>query len=324
MMTSRGTMTKLIPLLIVAMTSVSFAEEKPWESGVSKSARDTANAAFAEGNQLFAQQAHQPALEKYKEAIAAWDHPLIRFNMAVSLVRLDRILEAAETLDAALRFGQAPFTAEEYQRALDYQRLVAGRVGTVGASCDQDGVQILLNGKPWFQCPGEKKLRVLIGEHTINGEKKEFATESRRLVVASGATATAKIQLRSFDSVVKYEYPSPRWLPWTITGTGVAVALGGLGFWFAGRNQMDKFEADFAMTCPTGCQADLSDQPLLADARDSAQLKGTIAVSMMIAGGAITVGGVVWAIMNRPRRVLPQMEVAPTNGGMQAAVGWKF
>src|SRR5690606_37398674 len=122
-------------------------------------------AAFAEANELFSQQAHQPAIEKYKEALAAWDHPLIRFNMAVSLVRLDRILEAAEALDSALRFGQAPFTPEEHQRALDYQRLVGGRIGNVEASCDQDGVQVLLDGKPWFQCPGTQKLRVMAGEH---------------------------------------------------------------------------------------------------------------------------------------------------------------
>lgn len=316
-------MTKLVAALLFAMTSVAFAEQ-PWETGISTEQRDKANAAFADGNQLFAQQAHQPAIEKYKEAIAEWDHPLIRFNMAVSLVRLDRILEAAETLDAALRFGQAPFTPEEYQRALDYQRLVGGRIGTVEAACEQDGVSILLDGKPWFQCPGSKKLRVMAGEHVVVGEKTAYATQSRRLVVAGGATATAKVQLVSFESAGTLVYPSPSWLPWTVMGTGAAIAAGGVAFWFAGRNQMDKFEADFAMMCPTGCQADLSDQPLLADARDSAQLKGKIAVTMMVAGGAIAVGGVVWAIINRPKRVLPNMEVQPTPGGMQASVGWDF
>jgi hypothetical protein len=87
---------------------------------------------------------------------------------------------------------------------------------------------------------------------------------------------------------------------------------------------MDEFEADFAKRCPTGCAADLSDQPDLARNRDSAELKGTIAVSMMVAGGVATAGGVVWAILNRPRRVLPNMEVAPTSGGVAARVGWRF
>lgn len=316
-------MKRLLTLVLLMVWTATAAAEQPWETGIPKDKRDKANAAFAEANQLFAQQAHQPALEKYQEAVKEWDHPLIRFNMAVTLIRLDRILEAAESIDAALRFGQAPFTQEHYQQALDYQKLVTGQVGYVEASCDQAGVEIQLDGKPWFQCPGSKKQRVLAGAHAVSGQKTEFATEQRKLQVVGGQTASAKLELRSFDSVVKYEYPSPRWLPWTVTGTGVAVALGGLGFWFAGRNQMDKFEADFAMMCPTGCRADLSDQPLLADAKDSAQLKGTIAVSMMIAGGAITVGGVVWAIMNRPKRVLP-VEVSPTDGGMTASIRGNF
>ena len=80
-----------------------------------------ANALFAEGNQLFAQQAHAPALEKYKAAIALWDHPLIRFNMAVTEIRLDRILEAADDLDERCATATTPFTPELYQQALDYQ-----------------------------------------------------------------------------------------------------------------------------------------------------------------------------------------------------------
>src|SRR5688500_531216 len=117
--------TKLIAMLVVAMTGVSHAE-RPWEAGIPKDKRDRAQAIFAEGNTLFAQQAHQPALDKYRQAIALWDHPLIRFNMAVTRIRLDRILEAADDLDAALRFGDQPFSAELYRQAMDYQKLVGG------------------------------------------------------------------------------------------------------------------------------------------------------------------------------------------------------
>ena len=311
-------------LVVLMLLSATAWAETPWEQGVPKETRDKAEALFREGNTFFAQQAHQPALEKYNAAIALWDHPLIRFNMAVTLIRLDKILEAAEDLDSALRFGQQPFSAELYQQALDYQKLVQGRVGTVEASCDQADAQVLLDGKPWFSCPGSKKQRVLSGEHAIVGEKAGYMTISRRVVVAGGSTASEKIALLPIESVVKLEYPTARWIPWTVAGGGAAIALGGLGFWFAGRNQMDQFEADFAVRCPTGCDADLADQPDLARDRDSAELKGKIAVSMMIAGGGLTVGGVVWAIMNRPKRVLPNMEVQPTSGGMTARVGWRF
>jgi hypothetical protein len=319
-----GAMTKLlIPLLLCMAAGVAWADE-PWEQGVPQARRDQAQALFAEGNALFAQQAHQPALEKYKAAIALWDHPLIRFNMAVTLVRLDRILEAADDLDSALRFGAQPFTPELYRQAQDYQKLVSGRVGNIEASCDAAGAQVLLDGKPWFMCPATKKQRVLTGEHVVVGEKQDFLTISRRMIVTGGATASTKLALLPLDAVVKLEYPSPRWLPWTTASTGAAILLGGLGLRFVARNQMDQFEADFHTRCPNGCMADYSDVPDLKRDRDSAELKGQIAVTMMVAGGVATVGGAVWVFLNRPHRVLPTMEVVPTNGGMTARVGWRF
>jgi hypothetical protein len=323
--TTRAVTKHFLAVLVCMVTATTAAwADEPWEQGVPQARRDQAQALFAEGNALFAQQAHQPALEKYKAAIALWDHPLIRFNMAVTLVRLDRILEAADDLDSALRFGAEPFTPELYRQAQDYQKLVSGRVGNIEASCDAAGAQVLLDGKPWFACPGTKKLRVLTGEHLVVGEKHEYMTVSRRMIVAGGATASTKLDFLPLDAVVKLEYPSPRWLPWTTAGAGVAIALGGLGLHLVARNQMDQFDADFRRRCPGGCKPDYSDVPDLKQDRDSAQLKGDIAVTMMIAGGVATAGGAVWVYLNRPRRVLPAMEVAPTNGGMTARVGWRF
>lgn len=317
-------LTGLVALVVLVAAQAARADE-PWEHDVAKSKRDQAQALFAEGNALFAREAHQPALEKYKAAIALWDHPLIRFNMAVTRIRLDRILEAADDLDSALRFGERPFTPELYRQALDYQKLVAGRVGTVEASCDQGDAQIMLDGKPWFACPATKKQRVLAGEHVLVGEKAGYLTYSRRLVVSGTVTVTENVRLVPLSDVVHYEYPLQRWIPWAVGGAGTAVGFGGLAFWFAGRSQMDQFEADFARLCPTGCQADLSDQPQLARDRDSAELKGTIAIGMMVGGGAIAIGGLVWGgLINRPRRVVPNMELQPTSGGVTAKLGWRF
>jgi hypothetical protein len=312
--------------LLIGTGSVALAEDE-WAKGVPADKQKQANALFAEANDLLARQSHAPALEKYRAALALWDHPLIRFNAAYAEIRLDRILEAAEDLDKALKFGQAPFpTKELYQQALDYQTLIKGRVGDVAVSCTQAKVHVSLDGKPWFNCPGTQSQRVLTGEHVVLGEDdtKDLVPESRRIVVGAANTTTQKLDLRRFDSAVVLKYPYPRWIPFTIAGGGAAIALGGLAFWFAGRNQMDKFEADFAMACPTGCDAALNmtaQEKLLAEERDSAKLKGKIAVSMMIAGGAITVTGVVMAIINsKAKRVLPAVEVTPNaNGGATAS-----
>lgn len=317
-------MSRVLVVLALLVGVARADDDVPWGKGVPPAQQDAANALFSEGNQLFAQQAHGPALDKYRAAVALWDHPAIRFNMAVTLIRLDRILEAADELEKALRYGAAPFTPELYQQAIDYQTLVKKQLGYVAVSCEQPDTHVFLDGKPWFDSPATQKLRVTSGEHVVVAERKGYLTVSRRLVIGGGATATEKLALVPIDSAVILKYRYPRWIPWTITGGGAAIALGGLGVWLWGRSQMDRVQADFATTCSAGCQSDLSDHPSLAAERDRARLKGTIGISMMVAGGALSVGGIVMAILDRPRRILPNVEVAPTSGGVAARVGWRF
>lgn len=314
----------LVVLILIAGASPVAAEPTPWAHDVAPDQQDRANALFDEANQLFAQQAHAPALDKYRAAIALWDHPMIRFNMAVTEIRLDRILEAAQDLDAALRFGAAPFTADLYQQALDYQTLLRGRVGDLEVSCSQSAVQVLLDGKPWFECPGRRRLRVTTGEHVLVGDRAGFLTRSSRVLVAGGATATQHIDLISLDAAAVVEYPHARWIPWTVAGGGAAIALTGLGFYLSGKNQMAAFHNDYANLCAMGCEADLSSHQLLARERDSAILKGQVAASMLIAGGAVAAGGVVLQILNRPVRKLPRIEAGPTPGGAAATASWEF
>jgi hypothetical protein len=301
------------------------AQPKPWADGVPEPTQKQASALYEEGNTLFGAQAHAPALEKYRAAVALWDHPLIQFNLAVTLIRLDRILEAAEHLDKALRYQAAPYKDELYQQALDYQRLVQGRVGTVEVTCGQAGAKVLLDGKRWFNCPGTQKTRAMAGEHTLVGELEGFLTASQPLIVLGGASVTKKVELVPLDNTVRLVYPRRRWVSWTITAAGAAVGLAGVGVWFAGRGQMKTFDENFASECTTiGCAKDLSDNPSLRDQRDGAKLKGAIGITMMVAGGAVLVGGVVMTVMNRPRRVLPNVEVIPAAGGIKAHVGWSF
>jgi len=320
----RGLVACVLVAVLARAPSAHADVDEPWATGVSDAQQARANAVFAEGNQLFAQLAHAPALEKYRAAIAIWDHPMIRFNMAVTLIRLDRILEAADELERALRFGDKPFTPDLYQQARDYQALIKKQLGYIEVTCEQPDTQIVLDGKPWFDGPGTKTIRVTTGEHTVVAERRGYLTMSRTVVVAGGATAAERLVLLPIESAVILRYRHPKWLPWTVGGAGAAIALGGLGFTLAGRAQMDRFVKDFVRECPGGCEADLAQHPALADQRDSAELKGKIGVSMMITGGVIAIGGVVWGVLNRPTRYLPRIEATPTHGGITTRAEWRF
>lgn len=310
--------------LLAVASPVRADDELPWEKGVSKEDRDAANAVFSEGNALFTQLQHQPALERYRQALKHWDHPMIRFNLAVTLIRLDRILEAAPELEAALRFGEAPFPKELYQQALDYQNLVRRQLGNIEITVGQPGTQVLLDGKPWFTGPGTKSVRVESGEHSVVVEKKEFLTISRRVAVSGGKTVKDTLVLVPLDRAVILDYRHPRWLPWTVTGVGAATALAGLAFWLVGRNHLDEFQSDFINECPRGCETGLGMHTALADAQDRALLEGKIGVSLMITGGAVAVAGTIWGLLNRPTRRLPKVEVTPTPGGAAALAQWSF
>ena len=313
----------LLLLVTLALHRSATADDLPWERGVSNEDRVTASALFEEANQLFGEESHAAALEKYKQAITLWQHPLIQLNMAVTLVRLDRILEAADLLDAALRFGQSPYpTTEEYRLAVDYQKLVGASVGTVEATCSKADTHVLLDGKPWFSCPATKQRRVLAGEHVVHAQSKGFVPSARRVVVAGGATVREQIELVPVDAAVTLVYPTPRWIPWTVLGAGLAIAASGVALYFDGKSGIDQYEQDLTNRCPNGCVSSMVSD--LERDRDRAVLEGRISIGVMITGGAAAVAGVVWASLNRPRRVLPTFDLAPTTGGATASLGWRF
>jgi hypothetical protein len=45
---------------------------------------------------------------------------------------------------------------------------------------------------------------------------------------------------------------------------------------------------------------------------------------MFATGGVLAVGGVVWAILNRPQRTPPRLEVDANGDGARAMLGWQF
>ena len=315
----------VLALLVVAGTArADPTTATPWADGVPKAQQDRANAEFAAANGLFEHDQHEEALVKYRAAIALWDHPMIRFNMAVTLIKLDQLVEAADALQAALRFGAGPFTKELYSQAMDYDRLIRGRVGAITVKCSQAGVQIWLDGKKWFACEGSQRVRVLAGQHTLLAEKQGFAPESRQLFVSGDASLEETIELAPVDVQVRYR--TARWIPWTVAGGGLASGVAGLATWFSGRNDMDTFQVRHQSECASRCDSNLSGHPALRDLRDDAQLKADVGASMMIAGGIVVAGSLVWALVfNRPERVvMPQLEVNPSRGEARATLGWHF
>jgi hypothetical protein len=71
-------------------------QSRPWAASVSARDQAIARELYGAGNQEFVESRYAPALKKYREAITHWDHPAIRFNMAVALINLERPVEASD------------------------------------------------------------------------------------------------------------------------------------------------------------------------------------------------------------------------------------
>ena len=98
------------PEAIAPDTTGAETEARPWAEGVSVEASDAALALFRTGNEHYARNEFRQAVSTYREALDQWDHPAIRGNLSISLVHLDRPIEALAEVERALRFGAAPFT----------------------------------------------------------------------------------------------------------------------------------------------------------------------------------------------------------------------
>src|SRR5262249_16931463 len=107
------------------------SSERPWAAGVSEAEQKTALDLFDLGNREFGESHIAGALKWYREAIQHWDHPSIRYNMAVCLIDLDQPLEADDNLQRSLAYGEAALPPEQYREALRYQKLIDAQVARI-------------------------------------------------------------------------------------------------------------------------------------------------------------------------------------------------
>ncbi len=289
------------------------AEPRPWADGVSEHAQSLALQAYDQGNAEFVESRFAQAVARYREALAHWDHPAIRFNLAVCLINLDRPIEAREALDRALAFGPAPLGAELHQQALTYKKLLDGRLTELTIRCDEPGAEVSLDGKLVFTAPGSFRSWVEPGEHQLVATKPGFLTHSETLRLAPGTSETVAVRLVAFTATTRTIRRWDTWRPYAVGGAGIVVAgLGGIAYALAARDYAAYDEAVSA-ACPRGC--DRIEATVLASARarrDRADVAQTTAISMFVLGGALAVAGGLGLYLNLPRTEVVTPTVTPT------------
>jgi tetratricopeptide (TPR) repeat protein len=302
---------------------------RPWAEGVPASEQAVALELYAAGNREFTESRFTQALARYKEAIRHWDHPAIRFNIAVCLINLDQALEAHDNLERGLAYGEPPLGPDAYGQAMIYRKLLAGQLGRLTIRCQQPGMRISVDGKPLFTGPGAVDQIVIPGEHQVVATKAGFLTDSKTLVAVAGKVASYEVRPIAIVAEPTMVRRWSVWLPWAVFAGGGALAAGGAWSYSAAADNFDRYDRVVAARCAQRCSAEmLASYPELRRYQDHGNAEQIAAYSMFAVGGAAVLGGVVGLILNQPHVksdvIHVQPMVAPTAGGAAVSVRWSF
>ena len=104
-----------------------------------------AEALYEKGNEFFLRNQYLSALAKFRRAVELWDHPKIRFNMAVCHAQLAEPIEAYRNLLEALR--DSPFTGEKAEMATRMKSSLRAQIGLVRLRATQRGTAMTVDGQ---------------------------------------------------------------------------------------------------------------------------------------------------------------------------------
>lgn len=292
---------RLVALVLVLVSSAAHAEARrtgrePWFQQTPVEARQHAQALFAQALDKHEQLLRGDAMELYEQALALWDNPDIRWNLALVLEDLGQYLRAHEQLESALRWDAALGAGllrevRDRMRALETQRLA--RIET---DREEPGAEITLDGQPWPSRGGDRSSLVLPGEHYIAASKPGYFPVSRTVYVKAGQQA--RVALRMDEDRLIETRRWTVWKPWTVVAAGVGVAAVGAALeWRALANRA---AAEHALMDGDGCLRLVCKSAPSTDRYPHAVTENQLAIGAFVgAGTAVAVGlALVW--LNQP------------------------
>lgn len=287
---------------------------KPWEQGVTPERRALAETLYAEGNELLRRKEYRGAADKYKEALTHWNHPVIQYNLTLTLIELNQPLAAYESVTQALRYGAEGLDPGEYTQAANYEKLLRRQLAEITLRCDeaQSGAVVSLNGERVLTCPGTITRRVLPEEHVIKAVKPGYLDSADSVLLLPGKAETRVIRLYTDAELTQEKRRWRAWIPWTVAGVGVATGAFGLIIHSQAGDSFRSFDRTVAEKCPDGCLDSSPKSPV--DQLNQARWQQRIAVGSYAVGGAILAVGAVMVYLNWPylERIDPNERVTVT------------
>lgn len=291
----------------------SSGEERPWARGVPPDQQKKALELFRAGNTLLKESVFVKAAEKYREALALWDHPAIHYNLALALLNLDQPLEVHEHLVAAMKYGVAPLDIEKMEHARTYKALVEKQLAQVEITCEEAGATVSLDGKVLFTAPGRYEGLVRPGAHTFVAAKEGHAPTNLSRTLPAGEKTTLALKLYTAEDLTRYQTRWPTWRPWAVLGVGTAVALAGGALHMQAKGSYEDFDTRIAQC--GGCVP----TPDVSDLRSRGDSQQQLAFGAYAVGGAAVVTGAILLYINRPQAYRISVDEAESPQGVSIA-----
>jgi hypothetical protein len=284
-------------------------DARPWAAGVSDENQSAALRMFREGNASLNEGVFVTAVKRYRQALEQWDHPAIHYNLALALMNLDQPIEVYQSLAKALKYdpkaGPAPLDSDKYDRAKNYMLLAQKQVANVDITCDKPGAKVAVDGNVVFTGPGRYQGLVRVGKHSFVAEKAGYVTSVEAPYIGPGETMRFTLKLFSAEELTRHKRMwKATWIPWTVAGSGGAIAIASGVLYAAGRSDIQDFDARITQCGTMGCEITSE----LQDMRQSGDTKQTMAWVGFGLGAATIATGFVLAYVNRirPYQIRPE------------------
>jgi hypothetical protein len=315
-------------LVVVLAAARASADDKPWATGVSEAEQAAALALYQAGNGEFEESRYKQALVKYDEAITHWDHPAIRFNMAVAQINLERPLEAYPNLEGAMKYGAAPLGADIYAQAVTYKKLLDGQLTHLKVTCgaNSDGAQVTLDGKPLLDCKGETTKLLLPGDHQIVASRVGYETKTAQLTLMPGKELVHEVQLAPTTGKTRLVRRWRARTPWLVVSAGAGAALIGGALDLLSKQKYADYDNYVIAVCKNECPPGTFDESK-APSTTTARIENVAGNTLLVVGGATIVAGLVGVYLNMPRAVAEHAPtITPTVGpsGAMTTLSWSF
>lgn len=285
--------------LTVLWTQRVWAEKAPCTPVPSASQLQQAQVLADEGYELLVQRLYDEAAERYLRALEHVRDPLLHLQAGSAFFNALRMVDAYEHLSEALRCGRDNLTTEQMAEARRKLRLLSKRLGQVTVDCRAEGAQVRLGELDWFTCADNQTRLLVVGQYEIHVTRDGHVPVQQVITVTPGKRVTVQPVVMSEAQARTVTHRWPRWLPWGLMGSGVAVgAIGGVLQWDASRRMASSTQALEACLEPSvGCMG--SEIEEYEGIQNWARWQNRVAVGSVVLGSAALAVGLAIVVGNR-------------------------